>query len=388
MNQKKIEISVIVPLFHGKNYIVSIIKQISKCVQIAQIGWELIFVNDAPDENLDYFTRVYCDNIKFIKNKYNIGIHASRIRGLQEAKGKYILFLDQDDLIAPEYFYSQLQCIEDADFCVCRLKNGTKEHYTNSFKMEEVITKDFMMNNWCSIVSPGQVLLKKSSIPEIWENNILKNNGADDYFLWLAMFGTKRKVKINNEILFCHRVTGFNTSSDTNLMMDSEIEMLEILKKAAFYSEEEKYKLENLKTSLRRIHLKQLDNIVVAYYVRDVISSVSKEEIKKICCGKIAIYGAADIGKGIAKSLRMLGIQVCLIDRNAKYITTDFPIYTIDTMPQDVSCAVITIRGSECTNIRMALMVKGIENVYSLREFVEEINKVVKKDGKYNCNGL
>ena len=35
------------------------------------------------------------------------------------------------------------------------------------------------------IISPGQCLIKKKAIPEFWKTNLVRVNGADDYYLWL-----------------------------------------------------------------------------------------------------------------------------------------------------------------------------------------------------------
>lgn len=54
-------------------------------------------------------------------------IYGARVRGLENSSGKYVLFLDQDDQICPDYFLSQLQCIRDNDGVVCQViheKNG------------------------------------------------------------------------------------------------------------------------------------------------------------------------------------------------------------------------------------------------------------------------
>ncbi len=349
-------ISIIVPLYKGKKYVGLLLDQIEKCADHTDAKVEIVFVNDYPEEDICDIISNKC-KIVILKNKVNLGIHASRINGLYASKGEYVLFLDQDDFIRPDYIRSQLEHIGNADAVVCRLLNGDKEHYTKSFEFSDVISKEFMMTKWCSIVSPGQVLIRRKAIPQIWTQNPVKENGADDYFLWLAMFGLERQFALNNEILFEHRITGFNTSLDTNKMMDSEHEMLDILK-----TSEEFHSFINLfsdlEVSLRRIHIKQLDNLSMAYSVLSTLCSVKASRLRECFGAKIAIYGAADIGRAFYQGLSENGdTQIFFIDRNAEYISTNVPVYKLEDAPNDADTVIIAVNG----------VINGIKNELSKR---------------------
>lgn len=52
-------------------------------------------------------------------NPQNLGIHKSRVNGINLAHGDYILLLDQDDSITDDYLKEQLNAIESADISVC-----------------------------------------------------------------------------------------------------------------------------------------------------------------------------------------------------------------------------------------------------------------------------
>lgn len=366
-----IDVSIIVPLFKGNKYIDGIIKNVEDCVIIANVSVEIIFVNDYPDENFGRHDSRNCRCL-FLKNERNIGIHASRVCGLKKASGKYVVFLDQDDFLDEEYLLSQLENIEDADASVCRLVNGDREHYTDYFRLEDVVTKEFMMSKWCSIVSPGQVLIRRSSIPKIWIINIVNSNGADDYFLWLAMFMNGCKFNVNNKILFEHTVNGFNTSCDTNLMMDSEREVISILKKSELLDAYAKEKLDDLLDSLRRIHIKQLDNIVVAFYLQNWLKTTNKDVISKKTGKNIGIYGAANIGTALYDELKKDSrFYMSFIDRNAKYIKKDVPVYTLEQIPENLDSIVIAVREKQAVSqIKQSLLSKTNARVITLEELI------------------
>ena len=75
-----------------------------------------------------------------------------------------------------------------------------------------MITRDFIISVRNSIISPGQVLIRRDKIPAVWKNTRLSNNGADDWLLWLCMLGAGAELALNPEILFEHVVEGENES--------------------------------------------------------------------------------------------------------------------------------------------------------------------------------
>ena len=115
-----VSISIVVPVYYGEIYIPDMIHQIEKCREYLQDEdyIEVIFVNDAPDAPLSYNWKSESVHINIINTDKNVGIHGARVKGLKESQGDYILFLDQDDLIKPQFLYNQLMAIEKNDAAV------------------------------------------------------------------------------------------------------------------------------------------------------------------------------------------------------------------------------------------------------------------------------
>ena len=150
------EISIIVPIYHGKKYIENMIRQIAACALESKGDYtlELLFVNDDPGEcigSLSMYTQACLPDlfsagmeIRTIETEQNRGIHGARVRGLEHCTGDYVLFLDQDDCIKPEYFSSQLTHLGEADAVVCKLLHEGKQFYDTRMPFEQVITRDFI----------------------------------------------------------------------------------------------------------------------------------------------------------------------------------------------------------------------------------------------------
>lgn len=119
-------VSVIMPSYNTADYIADSIKSvISQTYQ----NWELIIVDDCSTDNTDDIVSYFSDNrIKYMKNKKNMGAAATRNRALREAKGKWIAFLDSDDLWLPNKLEKQINFMKS---------NGYVFSYHNYEKIDE-----------------------------------------------------------------------------------------------------------------------------------------------------------------------------------------------------------------------------------------------------------
>lgn len=176
-------VSIIMPSYNTASFIAESIQSV-----LAQSykDWELIIVDDCSPDNTDEVVKPYLsdERIKYIKNEKNSGAAVSRNRALREAKGKWIAFLDSDDLWMPEKLEKQISFMEN---------NGYHFSYTNYTEIDtegkrngvtvtgpKRITK-MGMYNYCW---PGclTVMYDKDVVGLIQIADIKKNN---DYAMWL-----------------------------------------------------------------------------------------------------------------------------------------------------------------------------------------------------------
>ncbi|CAC5346041.1 MULTISPECIES: glycosyltransferase [Planktothrix] len=103
-------ISVIIPVFNGEKTIYYTIESV---LNQTFTDFELIIINDgSTDSTLDIISSINDSRIKFFS--YPNGNQAvSRNRGMTHAKGKYIAFLDADDLWTPDKLEMQYQALQD-----------------------------------------------------------------------------------------------------------------------------------------------------------------------------------------------------------------------------------------------------------------------------------
>lgn len=104
MEQKML--SVIIPYYNGEKYIYECLDSIYE--QKCEFEVEVLIINDGSSESIDYLVELcdskYVDLNVQILNKENGGQGSARNYGLQYASGKYVYFVDQDDMIPPNTF--------------------------------------------------------------------------------------------------------------------------------------------------------------------------------------------------------------------------------------------------------------------------------------------
>ncbi|MFI3214434.1 MAG: glycosyltransferase family 2 protein, partial [Eubacteriales bacterium] len=97
-------ISVIVPIYNAEKYILQTIEMV---MNQTYANWELILVDDlSTDKSVEVVEELLAtitdERIKLIKQNKNTGAAHSRNKGVRAAAGRYIAFLDADDIWLPE----------------------------------------------------------------------------------------------------------------------------------------------------------------------------------------------------------------------------------------------------------------------------------------------
>lgn len=342
------DVSVIVPLYKGKKYIDQIIQMICENQNIMLENQmikdiEIIFINDCPDEEIQDINFVNECNIllQLYTNEDNLGIHESRLRGLSRANGQYIVFLDQDDEISSYYLYRQFKCIGQADAVLCNgICRNNRKIYKDIIEQKQAVIKKNFITHGNIITSPGQIMIRKESIPGIWKDYVLQENGSDDVFLWTLMLCQGKKFALNTNIDYVHKEDGNNTSLNFVKMKKSVEELLRVVR------DEKILETDNLMMFTEMIqgriykydcYINVLENW--SYVIENVISAISKNRFQRI-----AVYGYGIIGKKLLKDLEKANIEIeCVIDRAARnFENVDYRIYEPDNLPEGIELIIIT----------------------------------------------
>ena len=99
--------SICIPLYNMEKYIeISLLSVLNQSFR----DFEIIIINDHSIDNSEKIIEKFKNNdkIKLINHEKNLGVYRSRIDSIINAKGKYIIFLDPDDLFANQNLLKKL----------------------------------------------------------------------------------------------------------------------------------------------------------------------------------------------------------------------------------------------------------------------------------------
>lgn len=109
-------VSIVVPVFNSEKFIKETIKTVESQTYH---NWELILVNDCSTDSSEQIIREYEEDdkrIKLINLETNSGAAIARNTGMKNAKGKYIAFLDADDLWKKEKLEKQIKFMKENNY--------------------------------------------------------------------------------------------------------------------------------------------------------------------------------------------------------------------------------------------------------------------------------
>lgn len=253
------KISIITPFYYGNEYLPHYQEMMDANEQTlkerlgSEHGMEVILVNDSPECAMRlqgiYNGRA---NWRMVKNKTNMGIHASRLEGLKVATGDHILFLDQDDSLSDDAIYQFMKEAIGHPYNVivanAVLSNGTEPvlWFRTRYHKNQIGRMKTYLRVGTQIISPGQCVIPAMVIPDYWRRNICRVNGSDDYYLWLLMLQNGIDFTYLDAPLYTHTRTGKNLSGDTQITDQSSYEFIKLLEEDPDFPVDKLYELKRM----------------------------------------------------------------------------------------------------------------------------------------------
>lgn len=214
-------VSIVTPAYNTSEYIVETMESVH-----AQTyhNWEMLIVNDCSIDNTAKIVQSYAakdKRIKLINLKQNSGAAIARNTAIQNAKGRYIAFLDSDDLWKKEKLQKQLKFMQQNGyaftFTAYELFKSNKENIKNIKNIVPAAIKlkysDALKGNQIGCLT---VMLDRKQISKI---EFIEQK-HEDYILWLNILKTGITAYGINESLALYR-TGNSKSISSNKMQSA-----------------------------------------------------------------------------------------------------------------------------------------------------------------------
>ena len=200
---KDVLVSVIMPAYNCENYIEEAIRS----VLIQRTSLELIIIDDCSGDRTRELIESFCGDprVVYVQNESNMGVAASRNKGMELARGKYIAFLDADDYWTEDKLEKQTALMEDKQAVLSSTgrelmdKDGNLLGKLIGIK-EELCYKELLKGNVFN--TSGVMVLTEVARRYPMEQDHLH----EDYIMWLSILKDYGVAYGLNEPLLKYRV--------------------------------------------------------------------------------------------------------------------------------------------------------------------------------------
>lgn len=212
----KLMISIITPVYNAANFI----KKTMEMVQAqSYTNWELLLVDDGSKDDSVSVIKSYLqenpdERIRLIEKGVNEGAALTRNRGIKEAKGRFIAFLDADDVWLPDKLELQMRFMEEkrAGFVFSAYEFGDEDavgtgrivHVPDRLTYQKALSR--------TVIFTTTVLLDTQKIPK--ELIYMPNVPSEDSATWWQILRNGHVAYGMNQVVAIYRRPTTSLSSN------------------------------------------------------------------------------------------------------------------------------------------------------------------------------
>lgn len=204
-------VSIITPSYNSEKFISQTIESV--LAQTYQ-DWEMLIVDDCSSDNSKKIIKEYTkkDNrIKLLQLEKNSGPAIARNKGIKEAKGRYIAFLDSDDLWLPQKLEKQIKFLYENSLPLTYSAYITIDEQGNELYLRKA--KKHIL--WHDMLKSNHI----GNLTGIYDSTVLgkeylEDMGHEDYTLWLKLIKKVGHTKGIEEPLAKYRILSSSISAN------------------------------------------------------------------------------------------------------------------------------------------------------------------------------
>lgn len=342
-----VKVTIIIPIYNSECYLDECLKSV---LQQNFNNYEVICIDDGSEDNSREIVKKYAERYEFIKiifHEKNRGLSAARNTGLKNACGKYVLFLDADDMIVPETLEELYQCAEQYNLDNIYF-NMKKIYETEMQHMQSVDNPEY--RHYDGVYSGQEMFcrfaeekkMKIEACRQFFKRDFLTENSLTFYegilhedclFSFLCAMKAQKVKNINKEYYIYRQHKGSIMSTISERRMQSTfIVILEIFKYwnrnkftdsvncAILYYLEEQFSTfgyyKNMCQDYKELEIgsfaeKNIYRLMMGSLKKKKYASLSDEKIEKLRMARyIIIFGAGRAAIDIIKILQGENINI------------------------------------------------------------------------------
>ena len=207
-------VSIIIPVYNAEIFLKDTIKTIKNQTYN---NWEAIFVNDCSNDSSFKLLKEESkkdDRIKIVENKVNSGAAITRNNGLKNANGRFICFLDADDLWDKNKLKKQIKFMKEkkCEFSFLGYEFANEKGQPNGKKVyiPDKLNYEQALKNTTIFTSTVMFDMNKLNKEDIEMVNVL----SEDTATWWKILKKVKYAYGLNEILVIYRRSKNSLSSD------------------------------------------------------------------------------------------------------------------------------------------------------------------------------
>lgn len=209
-------ISIITACYNSEKYISETIESV---LNQTYADWEMIIVDDcSKDNSVDVIEQYKDERIVLIKLRENAGAAEARNRGIEVAKGRYLTFLDSDDLWLPEFLINTLSYLrennEELVYASYKRYDEILKPILEDFVAEDKITFERLLYN-----CPIPMLTAMYDTKRIGKIRIPDVDMREDYAMWLEILKKIDCARAIKEPLAIYRIRKTSYSRNKFLIL-------------------------------------------------------------------------------------------------------------------------------------------------------------------------
>jgi teichuronic acid biosynthesis glycosyltransferase TuaG len=206
-------VSVIIPVYNAEKFIG---KTLDSVLNQTYQKIEIIIVDDCSIDHSQRIINNYCkiyQNIKYLRLSKNAGVAVARNKGIDMAIGRYIAFLDSDDIWSEYKIEKQVKLMERKNaalsFTAIEIINEDDVVIKGKRNIAEEIDYKYLLKNTLIATSSAVIDRRLSG-----DFQISVSNKGEDYATWLYLMRHGSKAHGINEALVKYRKHSKSLSSN------------------------------------------------------------------------------------------------------------------------------------------------------------------------------
>lgn len=218
------EISVITPAYNAEKLIGQTIQSV---VNQTFTNWELIIVDDCSTDETLRVARSWAESdsriiVKTVDRNFG-GPAGPRNVGVESASGKFVAFLDADDIWHPRKLELQIKVLQDqnVDFVCSKMRDFTSEEDLEFVKVDsfEVETVSFGQQSLRARIPTSSVVARRELLRAHPFREDIGYKAVEDYHCWLRLLqSTPKCVKVGVPLLCYRKIEGQISGSKLYMM--------------------------------------------------------------------------------------------------------------------------------------------------------------------------